>query len=163
MSKLLNRNWIKVLLNLGGLSPLQEIGQRVSLAPLRPATWHSQHRPRALVHTPVTHGFHVNQERAVLPSGHAYTPTRTTTWWVPSSINTCVRLRDGWPHLSLALGWWGSACLHGQTGPSRWPAILDHTGCPPYGPPKKDTAPILQQTRDRGVYISRCGDTEHLI
>lgn len=71
---------MKVILYLGGLSPLQEIGQRVSFVTLRPATRHSQHGPRALVHAPVTHGLHVNQERAVLPSCHACTPARSTTW-----------------------------------------------------------------------------------
>lgn len=64
-----------VLLYLGGLSPLQQVGQRVGFAALRPATWHSQHGPGALVHAPVTHGLHVNQEGAVLASCHACTPT----------------------------------------------------------------------------------------
>lgn len=43
----------------------------MSFGPLRLGAGHPQHGPGALLHTPVTDGFDVHQEGAILPSCHA--------------------------------------------------------------------------------------------
>lgn len=51
-------------------------------------------------------------------------------------------------------GWWGWACLHGQTGPAHWLATLAHTECPPCGPREMGTEWSLQPTQQ---YFSQGG------
>lgn len=157
---------------LGGLCPLQQSGQWVAFAALRLGAGHSHHRP-ALLHASITHGFDVNQEGPVLASCHACSGRRMGQlrhWWTDNLVADSYKKnifmstktfkvkfketgRCDYHYLWQAWGWLGWACLRGQRGPAHWPAILDHTGCPPCGPLRMDTAQSLQQAHQSNTNV----------